>query len=634
MIKKSPALQTILVFAITLFISLMNANFTSFGFADAGEFSLVSFYAGIAHAPGFPAYVFCSYCWSTLTAITGLSHLASMVIFSAICVALAAGLLSIMSRKITEKLFPELHNHSHFIIAIITGLTPICGSTIWHWSHSIEVYGFQILATAILFYGLVLHEIDERKSGHFIAAIGLALGLANHHLTMLLFTPFLALLLPKGWLQVIQETKKKKQVERPSFYSYFRGKEFLMFAGITATITLVFYVGMMIRAGSISYFAFGSPDNFKRLIYHISGGAWIKNTQQTVNGIVAMRFPYFMRISFEQIFLFIPFLILGITGLFARKLRRLPLAIIGYFLIVLIYQLRIDQTADTDAYMVMPFFMLAILLPVGMAKAVQWDVRMQNIFPIFLVIGAWLNAPKTDLRHYDVSESLMKALDDSAPKGSVVLIADWTTIITYNYYRHNLNFRPDLIVLNYDLKFTHFKLLPNNYPQLYKSIQKEYDHFIELLGTAHPLEIYNTGCTLDNPELLASYTDVIKAILAYCTSNHVAFMADPKAYLTLNQYQVFPSTFISGCLVSSIPTQQGKTFPALPFNWLNSPRLLMEPAAADKLVDLEAALDFSRTYYRQTGDLKLFNQSEASYQRIKKLQRQMKKRMEFLFRPA
>ena len=77
----------------------------------------------------------------------------------------------------------------------------------------------------------------------------------------------------------------------------------------------------------------------------------------------------------------------------------------------------------------------------------------------------------------------------------------------------------------------------------------------------------------------------------------------------------------------------GKEFLQLEYNWLKSERLMRDPAAADKLVDLEAMLDFHRNYYRSSNDTANLKLAENGYLRVKQLQREMKEKMEFLFRP-
>ena len=154
-----------------------------------------------------------------------------------------------------------------------------------------------------------------------------------------------------------------------------------------------------------------------------------------------------------------------------------------------------------------------------------------------------------------------------------------------------------------------------------------------MLGKAHPQEIYNTGCTLDNPQLLKSYTDAVLKIKTQCEDEGKHFMADPKAFVFMMDYQLMTAnSSVSGPLVSIKPTGLGKEFLKLDYDWLESPLLLSEPAASDKMVDLEAAMDFNRYYYNGRKDLANAALAEESYQRIKKIQRQMKRNMPFVYR--
>ncbi len=624
----------ILSFILPFMLILSNANFKSFGFSDAGEFSLVTKFLGIAHPPGFPSYVVIAAMFSKVLELFSFSHIASLVVFSAVCVSFASLFLFLTSNLLLEKLSPELNLENRNFISFSTAILSVIGACTWHWAHSIEVYGFQLFCMGMLIYGIVKYQYDRKINSLLFAIIGFALGLANHHLSMILFTPFLLFLFPEGWLTLtIVDNKKKVKHQKDNFFAYFFQKHFIIFSCLTLLILILFYGWMMIRSTTSLPFAFGNPDTLDRLFYHISGGAWIKNTQAEVKGIIGMRLPYFMRLTLNQFLLFIPFLIFGILYLLNKKVTRLVIAVIGYYLVVLFYQLRIDQAADTDAYMLSPFLVLMLLIPFGIASFIKQNQKLIYIVPLLLIFQVVINFPKTDLRKFNVSESLMRDFDLSSPKGSIILVADWTSIITYNYYRNEYHFRDDLIVLNYDLKFTNFKLLERNYPELYTAIKPEYDRFILLLGDAHPEEIYNTGCTLDNQELMNSYLAVIKKLQDYCVTKNVAFMADPKAYILLSQNGMFNVTHVSGSLVADRITGMGKTFPLLNYDWLNEPRLMAEPGASDKMVDLEAAMDFNRNYYRQTGNILLADQAEASYQRIKKIQRDMKLRMPFLFRP-
>ena len=92
------------------------------------------------------------------------------------------------------------------------------------------------------------------------------------------------------------------------------------------------------------------------------------------------------------------------------------------------------------------------------------------------------------------------------------------------------------------------------------------------------------------------------------------------------------NAIVSGCFVSTIPTNRGELFLDLDYAWLNSPLLLNEPSATDKLVDLEAALDFNKNYYKSLGNELMYAKAVHSYERIKELQRKMKRNMPFVYR--
>ncbi len=607
----------------------------SLGFADAGEFALVTRIAGIAHAPGFPAYVISGYLFSQLTLPFTGNHIVSMVLFSALCNAAAAMLLflalvqllsSIQDRSVAPVIVP--------LAAFGAAISFATGYTVWHWANSVEVYAFHLLAFSLLIYGLLSYAFKKKLLWLLLAAVGLGSALANHHLTVIFFLPILPLFFIPSFTGTAPATDRKKgPPKRLGYFQVLLTKPFLLFTAMTAGITLLFYGWMVIRAGTDMVFKFGQPDNFSRLLYHLTGGAWQKSTLIHVEGLASLRFPYFAMLVVKQLAFFLPFAIIGFICMYKIKLKALATSLALYFLILFFYQLRIDQTADTDAYMLLPFFSSGIPLAVGLHAAMKKKAIIKWLLPVIIVIQTVYFFPYQNKKDYNVSQSLMQQLDECVPAGAVLLISDWTLVSQYNYYRFGENFRKDIQLLNYDLKFTHWKLLPYNYPELYEYIRPQYDRFVSLLGKTHPHEIYYTGCTLNKPELMQAYLQTVERIRAFCNEKNVAFMSDPRAFLFLKEYNAFGETsHMSGMLISDRPTGLGKNFLTLPFPWLHSPKLLSEPAATDKIVDLEAALDFSRNYYRQLNDLESYRMADSSYHVIKTLQKKLKANMPFVYR--
>lgn len=611
---------------------------TSLGFADAGEFAIVTKIAGIAHAPGFPAYVVTGWLFSKLAVLITGNHVLSMVLFSALCNAAASLLLYLTSATFLQH-FSGKQNEVDFTAMLSSfgaAVSFATGYTVWHWANSVEVYAFHLFAFSLLIYGLTVYNLEKTKQHLAIASTGLAMALANHHLTVIFFLPIIPLLFTENYFAPAQPVQKSKKVilKKPGYFSVLLSKEFRFFVLITAGVTFLFYTWMFIRAGQDMAFKFGQPDNFSRLFYHLAGGAWQKNTVAQTEGLIALRFPYFTMLLMKHLFLFIPFAIAGFVFLFKKKLKALAYSVLIYFLLLFIYQLRIDQTADTDAYLLLPFFFFGFPVAAGIHAAIQNLSWMKVVIPGLLIAQIAAYFPIQNKKDFNVSESLMKQLDDCTPEGAVLLISDWTLVSQYNYYRFGENFRSDLILLNYDLKFTNRKLLPFNYPQLYTYIRPEYDRFIELLGKTHPQEIYNTGCTLNTPELMNAYVSTVMKIKDYCNQKQLAFMSDPRAFLFLKEYKIYGNeSHMSGMFISDKPTGLGKSFLSLPFEWLHSKQLLSEPAATDKIVDFEAALDFSRNYYKLLNDTAAYQSAEKSYLFIKDLQKKLKANMPFVYRP-
>lgn len=620
---------------LPVILYLSNATH-SLGFADAAEFALVTKLLSTAHPPGFPAYVLSGHLFSELFAAMAGSHVWAMVWFSALCSGVAGLLLFLSTELLIRETYPETPGISW--IAFLTAAGWSYGTTVWYWSNNVEVYAFHAAAVSLAIYGMLRCRNGYEQKGALLCGTGIGLALCTHHLTMVLLLPFLCLLAYPGLLQKISSKspaapQRKKSVKSVPF-RWLPIPKTISTAALTAGIICVaFYSWMFVRAGQDFVFEFGNPDNLSRLIYHLAGGAWMKTTAQEVKGIVGMRFPYFMGLVWWQFTLFLIFILWALFLFTKNGMKRFVVYAAGYFLVILIYQLRIDQTSDTDAYLIPAFLVLAPLAGVGMAA---WMVKKQTVLyvlPVLGVVHACAGFYRTDKRNFDVSESLMKMLDESAPKGAVILISDWTLVIQYYYYRIAENFRPDLTVLNYDLKFTNYKSIPLLYPDFYRETAPSYDEFVKQLGAAHPQEIYNTGCTLDTPELMASYKSAVMAIQEYCRQHQRMYMVDPKAFVfQIQNGMMTTSSRVSGMFVSQTETGLGERFLDLPFRWLDSPITLTEPAATDKLVDFEAMLDFHRNYYRSSGDSLRLQKAEASYLRIKTLQRKVKKHLPFVFR--
>jgi hypothetical protein len=640
--KKYFSVRDIPFFILSFFIPLILYYITSSSslmFDDAAEFALVIKLGSIAHPPGTPAYILFGMIWLKITSIFGINTINALTLFSAVCVSLSSLLLYCVFKLISSRLsFKE--NFITLFLCSCVALAFSTAATTWAWGNTVEVYSFQLLSMAIAMFGLVGYHFERKKILLIIAGIGLACGLGNHHLTMILFLPFTPFFFLDNIFVPQEKPEQKKKIKRSEepflkkFLNVFSMRDFWLLTIITTIITIFFYGWMVYRAQSEYPFMFGAPSTFSELIFHMSGGAYTKNITATSEKIISARVPYFLKLTSLQLFVFLPFFIAGILVMVRKKLYPLMWLVIIYFLFLFLYQLNNNQWSSTDAYMLLPFFVL--MLPVFYGVIFYADkIKAQFVIPFLLCIQIIYNYPTHDRRTYPVSETLMNLLDKSAPKNSVVIISDWSLIIQYYYYRIVENFRPDLVVLNYDLKFTHYRILPVLYPEYYKKIKPQYDKFIEELGKEHPHQIINTGCDLSTEVIVNSFKALLGKIESNAKTENRYLLTDPRAHYffsTNNYYD--PRRYVSGCFSSSIPgdSSANDNFLKLDLPILKSKLLFEDPAALDKLVDFQAMLDRHIEYYTANNDMIRLRNAQDAHDRVIKFQRDMKKSMSFAYK--
>ena len=229
----------------------------------------------------------------------------------------------------------------------------------------------------------------------------------------------------------------------------------------------------------------------------------------------------------------------------------------------------------------------------------------------------------------------MELLDKSAPKNSVVLISDWSTIIQYYYFRIVENFRTDLVVINYDMKFTHYRILPVLYPEFYQKIKPEYDKYISELGKEHPEQITNTGCDLSTEILNQTFRNLVLKTEEVCKKENRFYLTDPKAHYFFSTNKFYqPGRYVSGCFSSSQPGDSisAEAFLKMDFAFLSSPLLMNDPSSLDKMVDFQAMLDNHISFYKANNNLNKVAEAEFAKEKVMKLQRELKKSMSFAYK--
>jgi hypothetical protein len=613
---------------------------SSLMFDDAAEFATVIRQGSNAHPPGFPAYVFLGMLWDNIFSFVIGRTVFILNLFSITVSSIASLLFYRSLRLILNHASNQPSSFKNDFVAASTALCFATELTMWTWSNTIEVYAFQVFAMSLLIFGLVYFHFTKKKFYIVLASCGFAFGLSNHHLTVILFAPFIPFFFIPGLFKFKNESladkkKKVKAVEksfRREYAEVFGMKSFWLMTVVTTTLTIGFYFWMYLRAQRDYPFMFGKPDTLHELIYHISGGSYSKNIEKTSKNILRSRIPYFFQLTFFQFLFFLPLVIAGFIFLMRKKMFSLLSIILFYYLFLLIYQVNNNQWENTDAYMLLPFMILTITVAFG---AFSWydKLKLQYVLPVVIILQTAINFQKCDRRDYNISESLMHQLDISAPKNSVIIIADWSLLMQYYYSRIVENFRPDLVVLNQDIKFNHKKVIQVLYPEFYKSIKPEFDLFIDELSKEHPEQVTNTGCDLTTPNLMAVFHSLITKIETVASEQHRALLTDPRAhYFMVQQGFYSPERYVSGCFISSIRTNNNDEYLKFDMKWLKSPLLENDLTALNKMVDYQAMFDSHIAYYKSVNDSTRLADAEAAKDKVMKIQYDLKKNISFAYK--
>jgi hypothetical protein len=148
-------------------------------FWDTAEFQVLGPVMGTGHAPGYPTYAILGWVANLLLAPFG-EPAFRMNLFSALCVAAAAGVIVVLVRRLTGST----------VIGIAAGLGLATTPLAWRLGTHAEGHTLHLLFLAILFVELVWWQRERRAGGgdRFLVAAAITFGISygNHSLTLLL----------------------------------------------------------------------------------------------------------------------------------------------------------------------------------------------------------------------------------------------------------------------------------------------------------------------------------------------------------------------------------------------------------------------------------------------------------------
>ncbi len=158
------------------------------GFWDTAEFQTLGPVMGTGHSPGYPTYAILGWLASVVLSPFG-EPAFRMNLFSALCVAGAAGVTVVLVRRLT----------GWTILGIAAGLGLATTPLAWRLATHAEGHTLHLLFLALLFLLLVWWQRERATGGGdrllLVASVVFGISVANHSLTLLLAIPIAAYVL-------------------------------------------------------------------------------------------------------------------------------------------------------------------------------------------------------------------------------------------------------------------------------------------------------------------------------------------------------------------------------------------------------------------------------------------------------
>lgn len=402
------------VYMLTLAPDLSWANHS----VDGGELITAAATLGVPHPSGYPTYVLLGKLFTWLP-IGTLAY--RLNFFSAVSVALAAGLVGLMGVHLIEHYFPALPNRPAKLVgvwpevtAVAAGLTFAFAPLIWGQALVSEVYGLNLLCLAALLWAL----LTQRPSW----LVGLLFGLSlTTHLTSLLLLPLTLI-----WLG-------RQQI----------GKFFL---GVLIGLLPFLFLPLLTNSGSPV--VWGQADNLAGWWWLVSGQLYRNNLFNFAAFAVEERLTSWAILLPAQ-FLWIGFVLL-MWGVWqaARttvdsRFRLWAGLTSGTAVLYLIYAFGYG-TPDAVVF-TLPALLLCAMLLAPALKAWGW---LALGLPLFLLL---LNFQTQDLSGQDGLRPLTLDLLGQLPAEAVVLSENASTTFTLWYFHFAEKKRPDLVIVDTNL---------------------------------------------------------------------------------------------------------------------------------------------------------------------------------------
>lgn len=565
-----------------LLVLYLGTSARTVGFDDAAELAYCASAWSVAHPPGYPAWTALAHGWTVL--VPGLDPMVVCAAFSSFCsagaiLALWSAFAAVLGRAPGSAGAPRCLPWAAGLAALGCGL----GRTVWQWSNAVEVYSFQLLCTALVLLG-VARDDGTRRRFAMLTGLGIGLGLANHHLSMVLLLPFLPLCAAGLWRTRVLAAARRLLRALP----------------FAVAVAVFCYALLWWRAQGAYRFEFNDPSTLPRLWHHLRGGFF--GDSFFAAGIDTGGRA---RVLAEVLlFHFGPFAVPAVLGLASawRHCRPLALGLGGHAALALAVQLGRTHLANMDAALLPALALLSVFVALGLPRLLALPYGRGAAIAA-LLLHLLLNSTAGNRRGYEVGDALMADLDASAPPRSVLLLTNWELRMTCELYRDLRGFRPDLVVLSSSLKGTNPRSLPLAYPEFHAAVRREYEAFLAAVAAVDSDYVFTDYYAISTAELQRTYGAMLARVFAVAEQEERPVLMDRQTAAFLLEAAVLRHEEIHPCgvLFSRGRLAEPRRF-TLAEGWLDHPFLRHDLCAYAMFDNYVVTARQMAGYYRHRGD--------------------------------
>ena len=409
-----------------LYVSMLPSGLTwaNYG-ADGGDFLTAILTAGVPHPSGYPTYTLLGHIFQWLPFATPPLKAS---LFSAICSALAAGLLTLWSAH-------QFESSPHkWIGAVITGFAWGTAPLVWGQAVIIEVHALQaLLVVCYLWWFTFIIENQGTKRKLLLSLIGgLAIG---NHLAILFLLPVLLLL----FIKAIRRGVARKAIAAQLFC-------FLL--GCTI------YAVLPVYARNDSPVNWGNPQNWQGFVWLISGKIYQGHIFGVDLPLLLQRFRAYATLWIDQFSAAgVAIGLLGTLEFSPKKEKLINRSLIYIFLIYSLFALTYNQN-DSLLYLIPALMVFSIWIGQGSIVVLSWKWKsfpLGKIAIFLFVLILFLRVPlyfsQVDPRpHQQGPAQLISKLQAAPPNALILTDSDPDTFALW-YAHFGANQRPDTHVI-------------------------------------------------------------------------------------------------------------------------------------------------------------------------------------------